>query len=124
VALFAAVTWIALESGGVAIVETRKPDGSVRSTHVWFVERGGDLWLEAGAPENPWFLDAQRDPRLGFRAEHTSGQFVAEPADDPTRHREIRALLRAKYGWRDRWVGMLVDSTQSRAVRLIRETDR
>jgi len=31
---FVAISWLALESGGVAIVETRAPDGSMRATHV------------------------------------------------------------------------------------------
>jgi hypothetical protein len=30
----------------------------------------------------------------------------------------VRAALRAKYGWRDAWVGLLVDSSRSVAVRL------
>jgi hypothetical protein len=30
----------------------------------------------------------------------------------------VRALLRDKYGWRDRWVGLWVDASRSTAVRL------
>jgi len=94
---FFALTWIALESGGVARLETHRADGTLRETHVWFVEREGATWLEAGAPENGWFADVQRDRRLRIR---TVGV------------------------WRDAWVGLLVDSTRSVAVRLLAEAEQ
>jgi len=36
------VTGWALESGGGAVVETRRPDGSTRSTHVWYGTSKGE----------------------------------------------------------------------------------
>ena len=69
VAAFVAVTWWALESGGVAVIETRTPEGGPRSTHVWYTEPDGELWLEAGTPENAWFRDVQADSALTFRAD-------------------------------------------------------
>jgi len=118
-AAFAGLTYWALESGGVAVVETRAPDGAPRSTHVWYVEPEGELWVEAGTPENGWYVDAQRDPRVGFSADGRSGHYVAERIDEPGAHQRIRALLREKYGLRDRWVGLLVDTSRSIAVRLV-----
>lgn len=118
---FVALTGIALESGGVAIVETRAPDGTTRATHVWFVEHHGALWLEAGAPENGWFQDVQRDPRLRVRVHGAARDARAEIA--PEASADVRARLRAKYGWRDVWVGLLVNASRSVAVRL-READQ
>jgi hypothetical protein len=118
-AAFAGATWWALESGGVAVVETRAPDGSLRSTHVWYAEPDGELWLEAGTPENGWFEDVRRDPTLGFRAEGRTGRYLAQPLEEPGAHERIRSLLRRKYGLRDRWVGLLVDTSRSVAVRLV-----
>jgi hypothetical protein len=117
---FVAVTWWALESGGVAIVETTAADGSTRSTHVWFVEPDGKLWVEAGTPENPWYLDVQRAPTLRLSSDDgPSGEFVAHTVPGPAAQQRVRGLLREKYGFRDAWVGMLVDSSQSIAVRLV-----
>lgn len=113
---FVALIWLALESGGVAIVETRAPDGATRATHVWFVERDGELWLEAGAPENGWFVDVQREPRLCVRIGDDVRDARAEVV--PEASAEVRARLREKYGWRDALVGLLVDSSRSVAVRL------
>ncbi len=115
---FAATTWWALESDGVAVIETLARDGSVRSTHVWYAEPDGELWIEAGTPENPWFEDLPRNATLTFTADRRSRPYTATPVDDAAGHARIRALLREKYGVRDWWVGLLVDTTRSVAVRL------
>ncbi|MCP4005284.1 MAG: hypothetical protein GY725_13920 [bacterium] len=116
---FGATTWWALESGGVAVVETRSPEGVVRSTHVWYTEPDGVLWLEAGTVDNPWFTDVQEHPELVFRAGGLSGRYVAQRVDAPSGHDKIRSLIRQKYGLRDRWVGLLVDTSGSVAVQLV-----
>ncbi len=116
---FAATTWWALESGGVAVVETRTPEGADRSTHVWFTEPDGDLWLEAGTPENAWFRDVQQQQELTLRVDGRSARYTAQLVEDAAGHSRIRSLIREKYGLRDRWVGLLVDTSRSVAVRLL-----
>jgi len=120
---FVGVTGWALESGGVAVVETRRPDGSTRSTHVWYGTNDGELWLEAGAPENSWFEDIQTSPRVVLRIEGKPGVYVAEPIRDPSGHDQIRRLLREKYGLRDWWVALIFDTSRSVAVRLMPQTE-
>lgn len=115
---FGAITWWALEADGVAVIETVSPDGSPRETHVWFVEPDGELWLEAGSPTNPWYLDVQRDPALKFRSDGRVDNTLARPSDSTADRDRIRSLLRKKYGLRDRWVGLFVDSSRSVAVQL------
>jgi hypothetical protein len=112
------ITLWALEWDGVAVVETRDPSGGARSTHVWFAEPNGELWLEAGTPENPWFRDVQKHPELVFRTDRGSERYTAEPLNDPEGHPRIRSLMREKYGFRDVWVGWLFDTSHSIAVRL------
>jgi hypothetical protein len=118
VAAFGATTWWALESEGVAVIETRTAEGALRSTHVWYVEPNGELWLEAGAPENAWFQDVQRDPALRFTVDGRSTRHVARPVDDASGHARIRSWIRDKYGVRERWVGLIVDTSRSVAVEL------
>jgi hypothetical protein len=113
---FAAITWWALESSEVAVIETRAPDGSMRSTHVWYVEPGGTLLLEAGTPDNPWFVDAKQRQRVRLTVGDTSAEYIAEPLPGKPDHDRVRALLREKYSWRDAWVGLLVDTSGSIAV--------
>jgi hypothetical protein len=120
---FVSVTGWALESAGVAVVETRRPDGSTRSTHVWYAANKGELWLEAGAPGNSWFEDIQTSPRVVLRIEGKPGVYVAEPIRDPSGHDQIRGLLRQKYGLRDWWVALIFDTSRSVAVRLMPQTE-
>jgi len=115
---FGALTWAALEWSGVAIIETRAPDGSVRHTHVWFVEHEGEIWLEAGSPDNPWYVDVMLNPSIMLDDGRSRRAYLARPVAAPNAHRQIRSLIQAKYGARDRWIGRLVDTSESKAVRL------
>ena len=115
---FAALTLWALESGEVAVVTTVDESGAPRATRVWFVEREGALWLEAGTPENPWFVDVGRDPSLTLRTERFEGRFRTVPQPNPEGHERIRRWLREKYGARDAWVAFVFDTERSIAVQL------
>lgn len=107
----------ALEGGGVAVVTTQGPVGP-RETHVWYARDQGQWLLEAGTPENPWFVDLGRDPHLQLKAPDASGRFRAEPLPNPEGHEHVRRLLRAKYGVRDAWIALLFDTDRSVAVAL------
>ena len=121
---FGVTTWWALESDDVAIVETRTADGTARVTHVWYSETNGALWLEAGTPENGWFRDVLQNPALNLTIDGRLTRYVADPIVDPSGHQRIRSLMREKYGFRDRWVNLIVDTSRSVAVRLIPESAR
>jgi len=69
---FGLVTALALEASEVAGVTTRTATGERRSTHVWYVEREGALWLEAGSPHNPWFVDSSGS--IAVRLEPTANR--------------------------------------------------
>ena len=121
VVAFGATTWWALESRGVAVIETHTPEGELRSTHVWYAESQGELWLEAGTPANPWFQDVQRNPAITFRVDGRVSRYTARTVEGSAAHSRIRSLLRARYGFRDVWVGLITDTSRSVAVRLIPE---
>lgn len=113
---FAGVTWWALESSQVALLETRRPDGSIRTTHVWYVLHDGALWLEAGTPENGWYRDVARSPAVAI--DGPFAEYRAVPLLDASGHDFIRGSMREKYTLRDRWVDLLFDTSRSVAVRL------
>lgn len=113
-----APVWWVLESSGVAIVRTRTAEGETRSTHVWYVRADDAIWLEAGRPEHPWYLDIQIDPRIVFDAEGASGEFESATVPGRAAHDHVRELLREKYGVRDRILGWVIDTSPSIAVRL------
>lgn len=118
---FALVTWVALEGGDVSVLRTHAEGASWRSTHVWTVEgEEGALWVEAATPERPWLEDVRRDARVEIDHDGTTTWWSATPVEGEEAHAHVRALLREKYGWADRWVGLLQDTSQSIAVRLDR----
>ena len=117
---FGVITWYALEGVDVAILRTRAPDGSVRETHVWVAGDGDDLLLEAATPERGWLYDVVERPEVELEYAGATANWHALPEPGVDGHERIRALLRAKYGWADRWVALLQDTSASVAVRLRR----
>jgi hypothetical protein len=117
-AAFAAATGLALEAGGVAVLETRAPDGTPRTTRVWLAEEDGSLLVEAASAERPWYRDVLLDPLVSVARDGRVEAFRAVPEPGAAGHRRIREGLRARYGWRDAWVGLIQDTSGSILVRL------
>jgi hypothetical protein len=118
------VTYTALESGDVLVVETQPGDGAeARKTHVWFVEEAGAVFLEAGHTDNPWVRDLAWASTLKLSGEGLDGEYNFTIHEDPDNHRRIRSLMRSKYGWRDRWIYLLFNVSESRLVQ-IRDLDK
>ena len=79
----------------------------------------GELWLEAGTPENGWFQDIQKNPAVNFKANGRVSRYIAQPVDGASAHSRVRSLIRAKYGLRDLWVGLIIDTSRSVSVHLV-----
>lgn len=115
---FGGVTWFALEGKDVAILRTQRADGSAHETHVWIADEAGVRFVEAATPERAWLLEAQAQPEIELVHEGATSRWRAVPEPGADGHAKIRRLLRAKYGWADRWVALLQDTSTSVAVRL------
>jgi hypothetical protein len=115
----AAITYLALELGEVAIVETVNADGTgMRQTHVWYVHQADTLYLEAGHPDNPWVRDLEQMQNLTLAGKDVGGKYLFEYSQNPPDHDRIRKMMRRKYGWRDWWIGVVFDTSQSRLIAL------
>ena len=121
---FVLFTWWALESDGVAVIETTMPNGQTRSTHIWFAETNGDIWIEAGTPENTWYVDIQQESTVLLATAERSGRYIAETIPGEAAHLRVRSLLRKKYGIRDRWIDFIFDTSKSIAMRLVPKSSR
>jgi hypothetical protein len=116
---FGAVTWYALEGKEVGVLRTRRPDGSIQETHVWVAEDEAGPVIEAATAERSWYRNLLAEPGVELRRRHGSlHRYRAVPEPGDAGHERIRALLRAKYGWADVWVGWLQDTSRSILVRL------
>jgi hypothetical protein len=125
-AAFGAVTLYALEGRAVAVLQTTQSDGRLRRTHVWFAHDGGAVWVEAATASRPFYLDLAVHPAVTlavrnspFDSAATLLRGRAELVAEPGGHSRIRSLLAARYGWADRWIAMLTDTSASRAVRIV-----
>jgi len=120
VGALAALTWLALEGREVAVLRTRGDAGAVRETRVWVADEAGVPWIEAGNPERAFYADLARDPHVDLVRGGAAARYVARPLPGEEGHRKIRGMLRAKYGLADWWIGCLVDTSRSVAIRLDR----
>ncbi len=116
---FVVVTYIALESGGVITVYTvEHPSGKTRDTHIWYIkDEYGRLLLEAGSPENPWVQDLEHMESLRLEGEGLDGEYLFAIRGEES-HESIRKQMRQKYGWRDWWISLVFDTTESYAIEL------
>ena len=116
--LFAVVTLVALEGREVALLRTTGTDSGPRETRVWVVDTDGTTLVEAANPERPFLRDLRTHPQVTLVRHGRAEQCAAAVLPDPEGHAHIRRLLRAKYGWRDRWIALLADTRDSSAVEL------
>ncbi|NOX51556.1 MAG: hypothetical protein GXP16_13640 [Gammaproteobacteria bacterium] len=114
------VTVVALESSGVVQVETKTKENNHRQTHVWFVQTSEGISLEAGNPSNPWVQDLEEAQVLRLSGETLDGLYRFTRDKSDTGRKAIRKLMREKYGWRDKWISLLFDGSQSTWLKLIR----
>ena len=118
VAAFAVVTLVALEGGEVVVLRTTDADGRVRETRTWIADEEGAAWVEAANPERPFLADLRARSTLELRRGGTLHRCRATVIPSPEGHARIRRLLAARYGWADRWIALVADTSQSMAVHL------
>ncbi len=113
------VTLLALESGGVVTVYTPKAEGGThRATRIWFATESGRLYLEAGSPENPWVKDLDSTTSLKIEGQDLDGWYVFRLDSSARGHQVIRTMMRSRYGWRDWWIGVMFDTSESQLIEL------
>jgi hypothetical protein len=118
-AVFGGLTLYALEGHEVAVVRTAGETGTPRETRVWIVDEGDHAWIEAATPEREFLRDLVARPEAELIRAGTTSRVRAEPLPGAGPHEHLRALLRAKYGLADWWVGLLQDTSRSVAVRIV-----
>ena len=116
--LFAAVTLVAQEGREVVVVRTFDAHGQARETRAWIADEDGYGWIEAANPERPFLLQIRTNPEVELRRGRSLQHCHAVVVPNPNGHQRIRRLLATKYGWSDRWIGLLTDTSGSLALRL------
>lgn len=115
---FAAVTVVALEGVEAVDLRTTTPDGGQRTTRIWIADDEGVLWIEAANPDRPFLHDIAEHPTVELLRHGAIRKYRAVPVPGEEGHRTVRRLLRERYGWADRWIALLADTSHSVGIRL------
>jgi hypothetical protein len=118
-ATLAAVTVAALEGREVVVLRTFDGAGAPRDTRTWIADENGAAWIEAANPTRPFLRQLTASPAVELVRAGSVHRCQATAVANPEGHRRIRHLLAAKYGWADCWIGLLTDTSESVAVRLV-----
>ena len=105
----------------VVTIETEEPDGSVRRTRLWVVDDGNFAWLRAGMGPVPWLEQATAKGTLVMTRNGDRDVYKVDVFDDPVSRKRIHAMMREKYGAKDRYIDLIRDGDRSVAVRLERD---
>jgi hypothetical protein len=119
--LSAATTLVALEGREVVLLRTFASNADVHEARVWVADDRGVTWIEVADAGKEFYRRMLADPHVEVVRGGTAARYHAEPDLSRAAHDRIRNLLRKKYGWADWWVGLLVDTSGSIAVRLVPE---
>lgn len=117
--LAAGTTVVALESNEVAVLRTFGNGEDVLEVRVWVADDRGGTWIEAANPRKEFFRRMLRNPVVELVRRDVKRSYRAVPDSSREAHDRVRTLLARKYGWADRWIGVLVDTSESVAVHLV-----
>ena len=116
--LFGLAILAASEFGGeVVTLYTRDAAGGEARTSLWVVDYQGSQYLRAGDRSSGWFDRLRRAPEVRVERGGRAATYQAVPTPELTP--TIDALMAEKYGFADRFVGIIRDPAQSMAVKLV-----
>lgn len=105
-----AVHFAVIEIGReVVTLRTASRDGTWKKTRLWVVDYEGDPWLHSAGKK--WEARFASKTRVELVRGGSTGEYTATP--DRSKHAEIDAALRKKYGLADRWVRFLAPCNDS-----------
>ena len=112
--LIALLTYLALEWDEVALIYTSNGQSNeFRVTHIWYVEEENALLLEAGDPNNPWIQDLQHSSVVKIVSSKSNDEVWYQLTEKPGTHELIRQKMAEKYGWRDWWIQIVFNPSNS-----------
>jgi hypothetical protein len=117
VLMFIAAERIASETAEVVILHT--DDGAEQvTTRLWVADYDGSAWLRTGADGSGWYTRLTANPQIEVERDGRLASYTAVP--EPSASDAVNARMLEKYGWRDRFIGMIVGGREgSIAIRLV-----
>lgn len=122
------IVWVALlaylgspAAGEVVLVTTTDAAGVEKQTPLWIVDDDGQAWLRAGNADSGWVARVRANPRIEMERGGTTARYRITPVPEATP--EIDALMRAKYGFKDRLVGWILPNSRRSTLALRLDPD-
>jgi hypothetical protein len=116
--LFLAGVFAVSESGEVVVLTTHDAAGAPHQTRIWIADDAGAQWLRSGVRGNGWFQRLTARPEVEVMRGGVTRRYRAVPVETSEARDRVHALMRAKYGFADRYVSLLRSASGSIAVRL------
>lgn len=107
---------IAAESGEVVVLRTSDAAGAPRETRLWVVDDGSHVWLRSGSDAAGWYQELLARPEVEVQRGDQTLRVRAVP--EVGARARINGLMRAKYGWADAYIGVLVARDAAIPIRL------
>jgi hypothetical protein len=100
-----AINWGAVADEAQITVITTNEDGSQRETTIWLVVLDGEGYIRTSRTR--WGRNMERDPNLVLRIAGTEHPLRAERVLDEGLHERVKSRFREKYGFWDRFTGLM-----------------
>jgi hypothetical protein len=101
-------TFAAGEVGEVAVLRSFEADGTPHDTKLWVVDVDGTPWVRVARPGRAWFQRLQANPKIVLVRGGREQRCRPVLRTSPEERRRADAAFAAKYGWVDRWYGLLL----------------
>jgi hypothetical protein len=109
-AVIVAGTYLAGEQTEVVVLHTRDDRGAEFSTKMWVVDLGNVTWVRVANPRRGWYQRLLANPRVELDRRGQREAYLAIPENEPATRLTVDEAFAEKYGWVDRWYGLLVRS--------------
>jgi hypothetical protein len=109
-AVIVAGTYLAGEQTEVVVLHTRDERGAEFSTKMWVVDLGNVTWVRVANPRRGWYQRLLANPTVELERRGRRAAYRAIPENERATRLTVDEAFAEKYGWVDRWYGMLVRS--------------
>ena len=101
---------ISSETGEVVVLHSTNPAGEVETTRLWVVDFEGAQYLRETGGTSGWYTRLTANPAIRVERGGELADYTAVP--QPEHSARINELMLDKYGFRDRYVGLLIGSRE------------
>jgi hypothetical protein len=99
---------VAGEQNEVAVLRTVDETGAVHETKLWVVDLDGAPWVRLARPGREWFERLRERPDVELVRGGVLMPYRAVVVPDAETRARVDAAFAEKYGWVDRWYGLVL----------------